>query len=162
MQPRNPQQKRKLLNNKKAASPAISTIIMTAATIVLVLVAMGYSNDFLGKRMAENEFSANRQFMLTTGLQIDDIAWTIGRTQTVRYTSSYGSMTFESLALNYTFEVYDGSNFIPVTFEGVTGITTGMIMFNMPVSMYTLGNNYFERLISTNTSFIQQGPQHRS
>jgi hypothetical protein len=152
MQPRNPQAKRRMLNNKKAASPAISTIIMTAATIVLVLVAMGYSNDFLGKRMAENEFSANRQFMLTTALQVDDMAWTIGRTQTVRYTSSYGTMKFQTAALNYTFEVYDGSDWTTV-FSNVTG----MILFNMPVASYSMGNGYFERIYPSNSSFLMEG-----
>ena len=47
---------------------------MTAAVVVMILVAMTYANTFLDTRMAENEFSTNKQFMLTTGLQIDDIA----------------------------------------------------------------------------------------
>ena len=141
-----------MLKNKKAASPAISTVIMTAATIVLVLVAMGYSNDFLGKRMAENEFSANRQFMLTTALQVDDMAWTIGRTQTVRYTSGYGTMKFQTAALNYTFEVDKGSGWKTV-FSNVTG----MILFNMPVASYSMGNGYFERIYPSNSSFLMEG-----
>jgi hypothetical protein len=33
-----------------------------------------------------------------------------------------------------------------------------MILFNMPVSMYSAGNNYFERLSSDNAAFIQSGP----
>ena len=107
--------------------------------------------------MAENEFSTNKQFMLTTGLQIDDIAWTIGRTQTVRYSSQYGNMKFQSPAVNYTFEV---------ELEGAPGVwvpllsnTTGMILFNIPVSTYSVGNNYFERVMPTsNGSFLQEGP----
>ena len=36
---------------------------------------------------------------------------------------------------------------------------TGMILYNMPVSTYTFGNNYFERISPTsNGSFLQQGP----
>jgi hypothetical protein len=34
----------------------------------MILVAMGFANNFLDARMAENEFSTNKQFMLTTGL----------------------------------------------------------------------------------------------
>lgn len=152
MQPISPQPKRRLLRDKKAASPAISTVILTAATIVLVMVAMSYANNFLGKRMAENEFSANRQFMLTTGLQVDDIAWTMGRTQTVRYTSSYGTMKFQSAALNYTFEVKIGANWEPV-FSNITGLIT----FNMPVTSYTMGNGYFDRIYPSNSSFLIAG-----
>jgi hypothetical protein len=142
-----------LRKDKRAVAPAVSTVIVTAAVVVMILVAMGFANTFLDARMAENEFSTNKQFMLTTGLQIDDIAWTIGRTQTVRYSSKYGNMKFLSPAVNYTFEVYDGSNW-----ETLLSNTTGMILFNIPVSTYSISNNYFERIMpSSNGSFLQQG-----
>jgi hypothetical protein len=121
----------------------------------MILVAMGFANNFLDARMAENEFSTNKQFMLTTGLQIDDIAWTIGRTQTVRYSSQYGNMKFQSSALTYSFEVYNGTGW--ETLEDAEGLT-GMIMYNVPVITYSISNNYFERIIpSSNGSFLQQG-----
>jgi hypothetical protein len=120
----------------------------------MILVAMSFANNFLDVRMAENEFSANKQFMLTTGLQIDDIAWTIGRTQTVRYSSKFGNIKFQSAALSYSFEVNTTSGW-EVLFTNVTG----MIMFNIPVSTYSVGNNYFERISpSSNGSFLQEGP----
>jgi hypothetical protein len=143
-----------LRKDKRAVSPAISTVILTAAVIVMILVAMGFANSFLDARMAENEFSTNKQFMLTTGLQIDDIAWTIGRTQTVRYSSKFGNMKFQSLAVNYTFEVDMGAGLVPVFANA-----TGMILFNIPVSTYSISNNYFERISpASNGSFLQQGP----
>jgi hypothetical protein len=121
----------------------------------MILVAMGFANTFLDSRMAENEFSTNKQFMLTTGLQIDDIAWTIGRTQTVRYSSKYGNMKFESATLNYTFEVDFGNGVWVPVFANVTG----MILFNIPVSTYSISNNYFERISpASNGSFLQLGP----
>jgi hypothetical protein len=120
----------------------------------MILVAMSFANNFLDVRMAENEFSANKQFMLTTGLQIDDIAWTIGRTQTVRFSSKYGNVKFQSAALSYSFEVNTTLGW-EVLFTNVTG----MIMFNIPVSTYSVGNNYFERISpASNGSFLQQGP----
>ena len=85
--------KRNIRRNSKAASPAISTIILTAAVTVMILVASMYARDFLNRQVAKNEYDANKQFMLTTGLQIDDTAWTIGRTQTIRYTTDFGSMS---------------------------------------------------------------------
>jgi hypothetical protein len=121
----------------------------------MILVAMGFANTFLDSRMAENEFSTNKQFMLTTALQIDDIAWTIGRTQTVRYSSSYGNMKFESATLNYAFEVDFGNGVWVPVFANVTG----MILFNIPVSTYSISNNYFERISpASNGSFLQLGP----
>ncbi len=143
---------RRLLRNNKAVSPAISTVILTAATVVMILVATSYANDYLNKQMAGNEFNANKQFLLTTGLQIDDIAWTVGRTQTVRYTTTYGAMQYQSLALNYTFEVFDGS-----VWKLISANATGMILYNMPINDYNLGNNYYEAVSVDDGSYVQEG-----
>jgi hypothetical protein len=147
------QLQRRLLRNNKAVSPAISTVILTAATIVMILVATSYANNYLSTKMAQNEYIANKQFMLTTGLQIDDIAWTVGRTQTIRYATTYGGMQYQSLALNYTFEVWDGS-----VWKQISANTTGMVMFNMPITSYNLGNNYYEQISVSDGSFVQDGP----
>jgi hypothetical protein len=138
--------------DKKAVSPAISTVILTAAIMVMILVAMSYANSFLNTRIAENEFNTNKKFMLTTGLQIDDTAWTIGRTQTIHYSSKYGNMKFQSSAITYNFEVFDGSEWKTLDVE------TGMILYNMPINLYSIGNNYFERITpSYSGSFLQEG-----
>jgi hypothetical protein len=115
-------------------------------------VTIVFANNFLDELIAENEFSSNKQFMLTTGLQVDDIAWTIGRTQTVRYSSRYGHVKFEPSVLNYTFDVTRSSG-SPVNYT----ITTGIIMYNMPTSIITYGNNYFERIFPSNDSFLLSG-----
>jgi hypothetical protein len=63
-------------------------------------------------------------------------------------------MKFQSLAVNYTFEVNGGSGW-----EVLFSKATGMILFNIPVSTYSITNNYFERIMpSSNGSFLQQGP----
>ena len=141
-----------LRKDKRAVSPAISTVILTAAGIVMILVAMSYANNILNAKMAQNEFSTNKQFMQTTGQQIDDIAWTVGRTQTISYSSKYGNVKFQEVALNYTFRVsHTSSGWENFTVSGQTGI----ILYNMPVSSYSLGNNYFERLpTNANSSFL--------
>ncbi len=140
--------------DRRAASPAISTVILTAAGIVMILVAMTYANNILALKMAENEYSTNKQFMQTTGQQIDDIAWTIGRSQTISYTCKAGNVKFESAVLNYTFQIHTSSGWTNLTLSGKTGI----ILYNMPVSSYSMGNNYFERLpTNANSSFLQTG-----
>jgi hypothetical protein len=135
-------------------SPAISTVILTAAVVVMILVVMSYATNYLNAGMAENEFSTNKQFMTTTGLQIDDIAWTVGRTQTVSYSSKFGTVEVQELALNYTFQVHTSSGW-----ENLTApVETGIIVYNMPVSSYSMGNNYFERVpMSANSSFLLSG-----
>jgi hypothetical protein len=148
---------RSLRKDKKAVSPAISTVIMIAAVMVLIFVAMSYANTVLDTRLAENEFSANQQFMVSTGLQIDDVAWTVGRTQTISYASRYGSVKYQPLALNYSVELHSTTT----GWESVSqlsNLTTGMIMYNMPISDYNMGNNYFARVEPRNeASFLQSG-----
>jgi hypothetical protein len=124
---------------------------MTAALVVLVLVATSYANNILTFQLGLDEFSSNKQFMRSTGLQTDDVAWTIGRTETVQFTAKYGQITFVHNVLNYTFEIYNGSSW-----QTVYNSTTGMILFNMPVNDYSLGNNYFSRMMPANNgSFLQ-------
>ncbi|MGB9676070.1 MAG: hypothetical protein ACPL0C_02650 [Candidatus Bathyarchaeales archaeon] len=143
----------KMVGDKRAVSPAISTVILTGVIVVLLLVTTVFANNFLEARLAENEFNAMEQFMQTVGLQIDDVAWTVGRTQTLRYASRYGYVKFESAALNYTIEVKVGSNWKPLA-----AISTGMIIFNMPISKYSISNNHFKLIFpSENYSFLLEG-----
>jgi hypothetical protein len=143
-----------LRKDETAASPAISTVILTAAVVVMILVAMTYAQNILNLKMAENEFTTNKQFMQTTGQQVDDIAWTIDRTQTVSSSSRYGNVQFKDAALKYTIRIQTSSGWENLTLDG----STGMVLFNMPVSSYSLGNNYFQRIPSTaNSSFLQFG-----
>ena len=140
-----------LRKDKKAVSPAISTVILMAAGIVMILVAMTFANNTLSAKMAQNEYATNQQFMQTTGQQIDDIAWTVGRTQTISYSSKYGNVKFEEAALTYNFSVQTSSGWDNFTMSG----KTGFLLYNMPVSSYSMGNNYFERLPSNaNSSFL--------
>lgn len=114
----------------------------------MLLVTIVFANNFLNARMAENEFSAMKQFMQTVGLQVDDVAWTIGRTQTISYSTKFGQVNFESASLNYTVYV-NGAYFV--------NYTTGIILFNMPISKYSVGNGYFESIFPSNGAFLQIG-----
>jgi hypothetical protein len=114
---------------------------------------MTFANNFLNKRMAENEFSAVKKFMKTAALQTDDVAWTIGRTQTVHYTSRYGQINFETSTLNYTVYIDNGEGYLPFA-----NYSVGMLMFNFPINAFSMGNNYFERVFPVSgDSFIQEG-----
>jgi len=135
-----------LRKDKRAISPAISTTILTSAIVIMLLVTITFANNYLNARVAENEFTAMKQFMQTVGLQIDDVAWIPGRTQTMRYASKYGHVKVESPALNYSF--YFDNNL-------VANFTVGVILFSIPVSAYSVGNYYFERIFPSSDSFLQ-------
>jgi len=138
----------RLRKDRKGISPVISSTIITAAVIVMILVTTTFANNYLTQRIAENEFYAMKQFMQTIALQLDDVAWTIGRTQTVRYASTFGQVNFQSPALNYTVYVND----VPAA-----SFTTGALVFNMPTNKYNLGNGYREPIFPADNSFLQQG-----
>ncbi|MCS7124394.1 MAG: hypothetical protein NZ932_03130 [Candidatus Bathyarchaeota archaeon] len=138
--------------DNKAVSPAISTVILTSAIVVLLLVTIVFANNFLSSRMTENEFSAMKQFMQTVALQIDDVAWIPGRVQTIRYASRYGHVKFENDVLNYSVYLHDGTSY-----KFFANFNTGILLFNVPISSYTVGNNYYERVHPPSGSFLQRG-----
>ena len=129
----------KRLRSSKAVSPAVSAVIMTGTVVALISVALVFANNLLSVRMAESEFNSAMQVMQTVGLQIDDVAWVIGRTETVRYSSRYGDVAFES-ALNYTIYI----NTTTQLNQKLYTTTTGILCFNMPISQYSIGDNYYE------------------
>lgn len=140
----------RLRNDKRAISPAISTVIITSAIVVMLLITVVFANNYMNARLAENEFTAMKQFMQTVGLQIDDVAWTVGRTQTMSYASQFGQITFQSVALNYALYV-NNTNW-------VGNFSTGALSFNMPIGSYNIANNYMELISPTSySSFLLQG-----
>jgi hypothetical protein len=141
----------RLRNDKKAVSPAISTAIITVAIVSMLLVTVLFANSYMNAQLAKNEFSSMEQFMQTVGLQVDDVSWTVGRTQTFRYASKFGQVSFQSAALNYAL-------YVNSTNTWVANFTTGALFFNMPIVDYNIANNY-SALISpaSYTSFLQQG-----
>jgi hypothetical protein len=139
---------RRLRKNKRAISPAISTTILTAAIVVMLLVTLSFVNNYLNGQIAQNDFNSMKQFMQTLGLQVDDVAWIPGRTQTLTYASKHGQVTFRSPALTYSF-YFDGSL--------VASFNVGAILFSIPISDYSVANNYFEEIFPSSNSFLQNG-----
>ena len=138
----------------KAVSPAISTVIVTGIIVLLVTVAVTYASDLLVFRLAESEFNSAKQFMQTFALQIDNVAWTIGRTETSHYSGRYGQIAF-NMALNYTIYITTTN---PYDWEEFYSNTTGILCFNMPVTYHSMGNNHFDQLYpSFNSGFLLDG-----
>lgn len=135
--------KKKFTRNRKAVSATVSAVILTGTMVALVSVSLVFVNGFLWTRIAETDFNSARQFMQTMGLQIDDVAWAVGRKGTVRYSSTYGTVYFLSSALNYTFYIKtQGSG----TYQFLASYQVGVLLFNMPVSHYSVSDGYYELL----------------
>jgi hypothetical protein len=146
---------KRLSKNKRGASVVISTVIITTTVMVTILITAFSAGNILNSTLAENEFVASKQFMLTTGLQIDDVAWTVGRTQTTTYYSEFGHVKFQPFALNYSMQTHSALGWETV----LSNITTGMVLFNIPISDYNMDNHYFERILPRqNNAFLEEGP----
>jgi len=141
-------------SGKRGLSPVISTVIMTGAIVAILGVALVFANNFLWARVAEGEFDSSKQLMHTAGLQIDDVAWTVGRTETIRYSSRYGEVVFEPSILNYTISVISNGEPEPSVFSNLTGA----LLFNLPTSRHTITNGYWERIFpNQNESLTLKG-----
>jgi hypothetical protein len=118
---------------------------MTGAIVAILSVALVFANNLLWSRVAEGEFDSSKQFMQSVGLQIDDVAWTLGRTETISYSSQYGEVVFAPSALTYNVSINGGD---PEQYE------TGALMFNLPISRYSISNNYLERLFPVQDEYL--------
>ena len=67
-------------SGKRGMGPVISTVIMTGAMVAILSVTLIFANNLLWSRVAEGDFDSSKQLMHTVGFQIDDVAWTVGRT----------------------------------------------------------------------------------
>ncbi|MEM0313874.1 MAG: hypothetical protein QXQ41_04935 [Candidatus Bathyarchaeia archaeon] len=128
---------RRFKGDRKAASPTVSTVIITGAIVTLLLTVTIYTYDFLDQRIAENEFATMKQFMQNTALQIDDVAWIPGKTQTIRYASRAGHLAVLDNVIHFT---------VKVDSVELASVNSAAIMFNIPISKFTLGNNYYEQI----------------
>ena len=135
--------RKKLIPSTRGASTAVSTVILTGTIVALLSVTAVYVNNILWMKAAESDFNSAKEFMQTMGLQIDDVAWTTGRKGTVRYSSAYGSVGFLPSAFNYSVYVrVQGS----ADYQLFASRTVGVLLFNMPVSKYSVYDGYYELL----------------
>jgi hypothetical protein len=135
----------------RAVSPALSTVMLTGAIVVMLLVVVTFANSYLNAQIAQNEFAAMEQFMQTIGLQTDYVAWISGQTQTTRFASRFGFLSFYPVYLNYSVYLDDSPS---STFSYLTRV----LLFNMPISSYNIANGHYEQIIPTSSSsFLQTG-----
>jgi hypothetical protein len=78
--------------------------------------------------------------MQSVGLQIDDVAWTAGRTETITYATQYGDVELETGVITYNVSVVADS----VRHDFIN--TTGALMFNMPTYQYSISDDYWTQL----------------
>lgn len=78
--------------NKLGVSYAISTVVISAAIIVLVIVASSYAYQLLDQQRGAAEFEVAKESILTFDDALENIAWKPGAAQSARFTISYGQL----------------------------------------------------------------------
>jgi hypothetical protein len=127
----------------KAIAPVVSTLFLMAVMMIGVTLGFSFIQANLALRSAEYDFVAAKSFMERVGLHIDDVAWVTGRTETVRYTAQNGELDVERAVLRYSIQLYDGTDPSPIS---EFSFDVGAIFFNIPTSLYSLSDGYFERI----------------
>jgi hypothetical protein len=122
--------RRQITKDKKAASPAISMVIITAATVVLVLVAGSFAVQVLDRQQAATEFNALQKSILALDDAVRDVAWKEGASRSVRFATGRGS-----------FRTASTTRFVEINFNGTlvgTPFQTSAITYVMSDSYITL------------------------
>ena len=132
------------IKSKGAAAPAISMVIITAITVVLVLVAGTYANQVLAQQRAAAEFDVVQNSILAFDDAVRDIAWDRGASRSVRFTTDYGIVRLFSS--NKTFEI--------TTSEFSKTITTGTVKYLMLSNYLSLGNGYSSYILGDDSPVV--------
>jgi hypothetical protein len=143
--------------NRKAVSPAISTVIIIAATIVLVLVASSYAYQVLERQKGASEFDAIKKSFITFDDAIRDIAWDKGGARSTRFTANYGILEVipanvqKGLPINVTIEEYPTVRYMNFT---------GYLRYNLSTYYITFGNGYRTHLFGDDKTLISKGTEN--
>jgi len=131
-----------LTKNRKAASPAISMVIITAVTIVLVLVTGSYAYQVLERQRGASEFETVKKSIIAFDDAVRDVAWDRSGVRSARFTVDYGHLELvpDMLPLNVTVMGYP-ANYVTSTAYVRYSISTNYITFGDGYQSYILGNN---------------------
>jgi len=135
---------RHILKNRRAASPAVSMVIITAATVVMVLVSGSYAFQVLERQQAAREFETVQKSILAFDDAVRDIAWDRGGSRSVRFTTNYGIMRLMS----------SSKSFQITTSQFSYTFTTGVVKYDMPSSYFTLGNGYSSYILGDESTVV--------
>lgn len=146
-----------LERNRKAVSPAISMVIITSVTVVLVLVAGNYAYQVLERQRAASEFDAVKKSFVTFDDAIRDVAWDRNGVRSARFTINYGVLEVipadaaRGLPINVTIKEYPDAKYINFT---------GCLRYNLSTYYVTFGNGYRSYLFGDNKTAISKGTEN--
>ena len=125
----------RLRKNKKAASPAISMVIITAITVVLVLVTGNYAYQVLERQQGASEFEIVKKSILVFDDAVRDVAWDLGGSRSARFTVNYGQLRLVPAGM-LVVNASVGDNYIS------ENVSTAFIRYSISNRYVNLGHGY--------------------
>lgn len=136
-------------NHKRAVSPAISTVIITAVTIVLVLVAGQFAYRSLDQQRGASEFETVQKSILAFDDALRDIAWNRQGARSTHFTVKYGLLEVIPNALPLTIDIAP---------YGVSySTTTAYLQYSISTDCVNYGNGYKSYILGDNKTIIPAG-----
>jgi hypothetical protein len=137
---------RSIRKNKRAGSPAVSMVIITAATVVLVLISGTYALQVLERQQAASEFDTTQRSFLAFDDAVRDIAFDRGGSRSVRFTTKYGTLALlpnnESMFINV--EQYGFNHTVDVA----------SVEYSIPSELVTFGQGYKKYILGDETTVV--------
>jgi len=138
-----------LKRSKKAVSPAISMVIITATTVVLVLITQNYAYQVLRRQQGSSEFDAVKRSFITFDDALRDASIHQYGARSARFTITYGELKLfpndETYGLTLQVNVTD--------YQGVSySTTTGYIKYSLSTDYLTFEEGYQSYLFGSNTT----------
>jgi len=140
----------RLAREKKAASPAISMVIITSVTIVLVSIAANYAYQVLDRQQGASELEAATKSIVTFDDAVRDVAWDRGGSRSTRFTLNRGYM---NMALNKTLGV-TVSDVQSGGYSTSYSTSTGYLWYSLPTDYVNYGNGYEAVILGDNETII--------
>ncbi len=137
----------------QAASPAISTVIITSVTVILVLVAGSYARQTLERQRGASEFEAAKKSIQTFDDAARDVAWDRGGFRSVPFTFEYGHLEVVPNAFPLQIDVIE----YPSVQAGMQ--QTGYIRYRISTKYITLGAGYESYILGNNETVVSTGTE---
>jgi len=135
------------LRKTRAMSPAVSMVIITASTIVMVLIASTYAYQVLERQRGASEFDAVKKSFIAFDDAVRDVALDKRGSRSARFTVSYGTLKLVPNALFLSINVDD---YPDVNYNDAVGY----VRYEIPTDYVNLGSGYKEYILGDNKTVV--------
>lgn len=134
---------------RKAVSPAISTVIITAVTVVLVVTASQFAYQTLDRQQGASELDTIEKSIIAFDDALRDIAWSRQGARSAHFTVNYGRLEVAPSTLPLMINVIE----YPVSYS----TSTGYLQYSISTDYVNYGNGYISYIFGDNRSVLPAG-----